>query len=126
MPDLRSGVDDLEASSVPGHVVAHGEPGLPAPDDEDVQRWASRPGGHRTGSGLRATLKLNIMPLSVSVVNRSWSVIGCPSAPAGTRQGLVGDVDRDVLVGVDPPSAIFLPDGPALRVTCPGAASCGP
>jgi hypothetical protein len=49
----------------PGELVTHGETGLTAADHEHVQwRTVAGCGGHRTGSGVRATLKLNIMPLS--------------------------------------------------------------
>src|SRR2546423_14505759 len=61
--DLGVGVHDLEGPPGLRQVVAHGQAGLAAADDEHFQWGARGPGAHRAGSGRRATLKLNIMPL---------------------------------------------------------------
>ena len=62
MADLRAGVHDQEPLPALGQVVAHHQTGLAAADHQHVQ-W--RPVMTTTASGRRATLKLNIMPLSV-------------------------------------------------------------
>ena len=65
MADLGAGVDDLEGPPTQVQLVAHGQAGLPASDHEHIQRWPVRGrDAHRSGSGVRFTVKLNNMPLS--------------------------------------------------------------
>src|SRR5919199_542481 len=71
----RGCVVDLEEAPVLGELVARGQTGLPSSDHAHVQRWPVRAGGlHRTGSGLRVTLKLNIIPLSVCSAMWQWAI----------------------------------------------------
>src|SRR3954452_10022512 len=74
MADLSAGVRDLEVHPGLGQVVAHSQPGLAAADHQDVQGRARGPGGHRAGSGRRATLKLNIMPLWLCSAMWQWAI----------------------------------------------------
>src|SRR5262249_26273504 len=71
VPDFGRRVQDDESQVLPGQMPGHGQPGLAAADHDHIQELVARPvdacrlffaRGHRIAS-LRATVKLNIMPL---------------------------------------------------------------
>jgi len=82
MPNLRPGLQDHEPQALAGQVPGHGQAGLAAPDHDHVQQpiglsvlvgWLYL-GHDGLPCGLRATLKLNIMPLCMCSAMWQWAI----------------------------------------------------